>query len=110
MDFFRKLFGGSQPAQGEAGDRAGLYFYVRPAGCQEVVRVRIDRNNDISLGDDGGYFAFKTVRGSSYKCTRSAELRLYFDAQRRLQNAEVVGGDLVTQEDYEAWLASEQQT
>lgn len=106
MDFFRRLFGGSQQSQGSEGDRAGLYFYVRPTGCREVVRVRIDRNNDISLSDNGQYFVYKTVRGSSYKCARSAELRLFFDAQRRLQNTEVAGGDLVTQEDYEAWLAS----
>lgn len=105
MGFFRKLFGGRPATQGEPGDKNGLYFYVRPAGCDEVVRVRIDKNNDPSLADDGTFFVTKTVRGSSYKCTRSAELHLYFDQQRRLQNSDVTGGALVTAEDYAAWVA-----
>lgn len=108
MDFLRRLFGGGQSApQGEPGDKTGLYFYVRPTGCDEVVRVRIDKNNDPSLADDGTFFVTKTVRGSSYKCTRSAELHLSFDQQRRLQNTEVTGGALVTAEDYAAWLAAQ---
>lgn len=108
MDFFRKLFGGGQQVtQGEAGDKNGLYFYVRPTGCDEVIKVRIDKNNDPSLADDGTYFVNKTVRGSSYKCTRSAELHLHFDSQRRLQNTDVTGGTLVTADDYEHWLSTQ---
>ena len=50
MDFLKRLFGGGG-ASGE--DSAGLYYYVKPKGCDEVVRVRINRNNDLSLDDDG---------------------------------------------------------
>lgn len=108
MDFFRKLFGGGQAAmRGEPDDPNGLYFYVRPNDCDEVVKVRIDKNNDPSLADDGTFFVNKTVRGSSYKCTRSAELHLYFDRQRRLQNTDVTGGALVTVEDYELWMSTQ---
>ncbi len=109
MEFLKKLFGGSSTSGTSGGDRNGMYFYVKPRGCDEVVRVRIDMNNDLSLADSGNdYFVIKTVRGTSYKCTRSAELHLQFGGDRRLRNSEVSGGDLVKKEDYDAWLASGQ--
>jgi hypothetical protein len=105
MDFLKKLFGGGM----ELSDKRGAYFYVRPQGCQEVVRVRIDLNNDPSLADDNRtYFVRKTVRGTTYKCTRSAELYLSFDSGRKLQNTEVMGGALLTQADFDAWVAAEE--
>jgi hypothetical protein len=109
MDFFKKLFGGGSRSGG--ADRVGLYFYIKPNGCEEIVRVRIDSNNDLSMADDNStYFVNKTVRGSTYKCTRSAELELSFDSNRRLQNTEVTGGALVTKEDYDAWVAAQETT
>jgi hypothetical protein len=108
MDFFKKLFGGGSNS---GTDRVGLYFYIKPNGCTEIIRVRIDSNNDLSMADDNStFFVNKTVRGSTYKCTRSAELELTFDSSRRLQNTEVTGGTLVTKEDYENWLAAQQTT
>lgn len=110
MELLKRLFGGgaARPASGrETGDRAGLYFYVRPTGCQEVIRVRIDKNNDPSMADDGTYFVIKTVRGSTYQCNRSAELHLHFDRERRLQSTDVTGGALVDQAEYESWLAAQ---
>jgi hypothetical protein len=110
MDFLRNLFGGGGNKGDNREDRVGIYFYVQPNGCQEVVRVRVDRNNDPSLDDDGTYFVRKTVRGTTYKCTRSAELELRFDANRRLQQTTVSGGKQATKEDYEAWLATQETT
>jgi hypothetical protein len=109
MNFLRNLFGGGSQG-GNQEDKVGIYFYIQPNGCQEVVRVRIDRNNDPSLDEDGTYFVHKTVRGTTYKCTRSAELELRFDTSRRLQQTTVSGGKEVTKADYEAWLATQQPT
>jgi hypothetical protein len=105
MDFLKKLFGGG--GSQNADDKRGMYFYIKPEGCTEVVRVRIDMNNDPSLADDNStYFVRKMVRGTTYKCTRTAELVLTFDNKRKLQNTEVTGGTLVEAADYEAWLAT----
>lgn len=104
MDFFKRLFGGGgdQSSAGVAGDRAGMYFYVRPNGCDEVVRVRIDRNNDLSLADDNtGYWVRKHVRGEA--CRQPVELELHFDSNRRLTNSSAEGGTLVEQAEYDAW-------
>jgi len=107
MEFFKKLFGGSGSGS-QTGDRNGMYFYIQPKGCDEVIRVRIDTMNDPSLNDDGnGYFVVKTVRGTTYKCTRSAELTLTFDGQKRLKSTDVRDGALVTHEQFEAWQASQ---
>lgn len=106
MDFLRKLLGGGAGAPGR-GD-IGLYFYIRPRGCQEVVRVRIDPNNDLSLEDDNrSYFVRKSVRGTTYKCTRSAELYISFGADRRVREIEVMDGEQVSEEDYTAWVATQ---
>lgn len=108
MEFFKKLFGGGSNS---GTDRVGLYFYVKPHGCDEIIRVRIDSNNDLSLADDNStYFVRKSVHGTTYKCNRSAELELTFDSSRRLQHTELMGGLLVTKEDYDAWVAAQETT
>lgn len=108
MDFFKRLFGGGSGV-GNNGD-SGLYFYVQPNGCQEIVRVRIDRNNDMSVDDDNStLFVRKTVRGTTYRCTRSAEVYAVFSADRsRVENLEITGGKQVDEAAYTAWLAAQE--
>lgn len=102
MEFLRKIFGGDGDSGGT--DRTGMYFFVRPHGCEEVVRVRIDRNNDLSLSDDGSaYFVHKYVRGA--KCRQSVEMDLFFDMNRNFMSSEVQGGNLVDEADWEDWQA-----
>lgn len=105
MDFLRRLFGGGGA---QSSDPDGLYFYIQPKGCDEVIRVRINRMNDISLADDGEtYWVRKSVRGT--KCRQTAELELYFDRNRKLSSSEVTDGDLVDAHAYEAWMATQNQ-
>jgi hypothetical protein len=102
MEFFKKLFSGGGPQE------RGQFYYVKPTGCTEVVRVRVDTMNEISQNDDNnGYFVRKSARGTSYKCTRTAEILFTFDSQKRLINTEILGGTMVTKADYDAWLQSE---
>jgi hypothetical protein len=110
MDFLKKLFGGGG---GPAPSRAdgGLYFYVRPHTCQEVIRIRIDRGNDLSAADEGnGYYCRKLARSSDYHCNRQVEMELWFDANKGLQRHEVMGGLMVTEADYLAWQQSQAAT
>lgn len=111
MEILKKLFGGGGGGgsdSGVAGDRSGMYYYVQPNGCEEVVRVRVDRNNDLSLSDDNkSYWVRKGVRG--VKCRQTVELELYYDANRRLTGSELKGGVLVDEAAYQAWLASQEQ-
>jgi hypothetical protein len=100
MNFLRSLFGGPR---GSAADRSGLYVYVRPTGCDEVIRVRINLLNDLSESDEGGsYFVHKLARG--VKCRQNIEIDLAFDGQRRIREQHITGGEFVDAAAYEAWL------
>ncbi len=106
MNFLRNLFGGG--AKNTETDGRGLYLYVRPHRCEDVVRVRIDMNNDLSLNDEGsGYWVRKMVSSSNYKCAQ-VELNLHFTMNRQLNETEVQGGTIVTREDYNQWTAAQQ--
>ena len=54
MELLKRLFGGNSGSRSFGGDADGLYFYVRPNGCEEVVRIRVNTMNDPSLRDEGG--------------------------------------------------------
>lgn len=100
MNFLKKLFTptpASSPMQ---------TYYVRPRGCPDVIQVRINTYNDLTLTDDfEGYFINKTVSGA-HRCFNRAELQLRFDKNRALLESSVVGGELVQLTDYEAWQAT----
>ena len=105
MEFLRRLFGlGGSAAGGPSRDATGLYFYVRSHRCGEVIRVRLDRNNDLSLQEDGTYYVRKVVVGN--ECFDRMEAEFYFDSQRRLTHKEVSGGVFVDHDEYEAYEES----
>ncbi|MEB2286803.1 MAG: hypothetical protein OZ934_01710 [Anaerolineae bacterium] len=102
MSFLKRLLGGG----GKSGDPEGLYFYVRAAKTGEVIRVRLNRSNDLSLTEDlGGYFARKVIVGQ--KSFERIETHFHFDKNRHFVSADVTGGELVEREDYETYLAAQ---
>lgn len=102
MDFLKKLFGGGGGNPQQNSNDVGIYFYVRPRGCEEVIQVRVDMRNDPSLADDGGYIVRKTVRGS-YRCFNPVEMTLVFNKNRQLAEQTLDRAEFVSREDYEAW-------
>jgi hypothetical protein len=110
MSFLKRLFGGggtqSHASASAPGDPAGLYYFIQPDNCDEVIRVRINRENDLTLKDDeSGYWVHKTVRGS--KCFHPVEVDLHFDRSKRLTDSQVKGGKLVDEAAYQAWQAAQ---
>lgn len=98
MNFLRKLFGGSQTRPD-----SGLYLYIQPKMCQEIVQVRVDAVNHPSLADDGeSYILRKMVSGT--RCPFQAEITLIFDKNRRIIEQQIENGKFVTAEDYQAFL------
>lgn len=101
MNFLKKLFGSGQP------DSGMLILYVKPHRCQDVVSVRVNLYNDLSLTDDQkGYWTRKLVSSANYKCGQ-VEMSLFFDNSRRLTDSDLHGGTLVTEADYEVWLTTQ---
>lgn len=108
MSFWEKarkfLFG-----SGGKGDE-GLYYYVRlynvpdrPTPKDEIVKIRINPMNDISQDDEGNHFVRKVIVGNVD--FRRGELLLYFDQGRKLTGHEVTGGALVSEKEYEQYVA-----
>jgi hypothetical protein len=105
MDFLRRLFGGGNNYKQD--NRRALYFYVRPKRCTEIVQVRVDLLNDLSLSDDGGYFCRKIVRAT--RCPFPAELHVSFDSNHKITQVGVQDGELLEEDDYRKYLAENPQ-
>jgi hypothetical protein len=90
----RKLF--SSPP--DAGHRAYV-VNVRCRRCGEVIPVRVDLQNDLSLDYDSGQYAVhKTVVGDGKnRCFQRVELALMFDANKQLLTQEAIGGEIITE-------------
>lgn len=96
MQFLKSLLGG-----GSRSDDRGIYFYVQPKACQEILRIRVDPMNDLSRSDEGnGYWVRKVASG--YRCPFQAEVEIYFDKNKRMISSEVTNGKLVSEEDWRA--------
>ena len=97
MNILKSLFGG-----GSRSEDRGIYFYVQPKACQEILRIRVDPMNDLSRQDEGkGYWVRKVASG--HRCPFQAEVEIYFDKNKRFTSSEVTNGKLVSEEDWLAW-------
>lgn len=98
MNFLKNLFGGG----GQARD-GGYYVYVKPKMCKEIVKIRINLSNDLSLTDDSkGYWVRKVA--SATRCPFQSELTLYFNKSRQLVDKEITNGEYVDEATYQAYL------
>ena len=98
MNILKTLFGGGSPS-----DDRGVYFYVQPKMCKEILRIRVDPLNDLSRTDDGKSYWCRKV-ASAARCPFQAELEIYFDKNKRYVSSEVTDGTLVSEVD---WLAGQ---
>jgi hypothetical protein len=103
MNLLKRLLGGG----GTGGDQDGVYFYVRVKRTGEVIRLRLHRFNDLSMSDDGeSYYVRKLIVGQ--RSFDRIEAEFSFDKNRRFVAAELTGGELVEQADYEQYVAGQQ--
>lgn len=91
------LFGG----RGEEGD---VYrTTVRCSRCGEEIPVRVDLGHELTprYGEgEGAYFVHKGVVGSGEnRCFQTVDVRLTFDAQKRVISREISGGTFVGEDD-----------
>jgi hypothetical protein len=108
MSFFKRLFGGRSGGapRADPADRHAFYVHVRCNACGEPVRVRINREHDLSgeysgAGDSPtSYHVHKEVVGRD--CFRRIGLDLTFDGQRRPTEQSATGGTIITREEFEA--------
>jgi hypothetical protein len=97
MGLLKKI--GSLFGSPSKSDDAGYWIAVQCNRCGEIVRVRIDMRNDLSINyeEGGGYFCHKTLIGDQL-CFQRMEVELTFDRSRNLVNRKVQGGKFVEAE------------
>jgi hypothetical protein len=101
MDFFRRLFA-SKPSKPR-----GLYLYIKPKACNEIIEVRIDTMNELSRSDDeSGFFVRKLARGN--RCPFTVEIEVSLDSNHKVVEKQIINGTEVTEAEYQAFVASRQ--
>ena len=87
------------------GGRDVYRTIVRCSRCGEEIPVRVDLRRELTprYGEgEGAYYVHKGVMGSGEnRCFQTIELRLTFDAQKRVISREISGGEFVSDEDVE---------
>lgn len=104
MDFVKKLnklMSASNETDGDA-----LWVYVRCARCGEKLGTRISLHNDLSIdfgeGDNQDiYICRKTLVGNQ-QCFRRIEIQLTFNSNRKIIGREIVGGEFISVEEFDA--------
>lgn len=93
MNFFKSLFG-PKPAP----PRNLLPLKVRCRRCGEIITTQVDVNNDLSAdydeAGDATYHCRKGLIGQQH-CYQTVEVELKFDANRRLIDRQISGGEFV---------------
>ena len=100
MGFLKKIFGGGDKKPSEYVDTRGVYFYVRCHNCGTVTRVRADKEYDL-IRQGNGYVWHKTIVDN--RCFRNMPTVVVLDGDFDVVNAEISGGEYVTEDDYEAY-------
>lgn len=93
MNFFKNLFGQkAEPA------RNLMPLKVRCQRCGEIIETQVDLANDLSADyDDAGQATYHCRKGLIGKghCYQTIEVELQFDANRRVIERQISGGDFV---------------
>jgi hypothetical protein len=97
MSFFKKL--SNLFASSGASHNPSYWIKVKCDRCGEIIRVRIDLHNDLSINfgeneQDITYFCRKMLMGSQH-CYQQIEVELTFDAGRKLAQQEIHGGKFI---------------
>ncbi len=98
MGLFKKLSGLFSGAG--TADRDALWIAVKCRRCGEVTRARVNLFNDLSIDYDESselptYVCRKVLMSEGGRCFQRMEVELTFDANRKLVNREVSGGEFV---------------
>jgi len=104
MTFLKKL--NSLLSSSIRAGREAYWLYVRCARCGEKLCTRVNLYNDLSIDygekeDQNTYVCRKTLVGDQH-CFQRIEIKLTFDANRKLIDKEIVGGEFISAEKYNA--------
>ena len=105
MDILERLRGllgfGRHGASASFSDPYALWLYFRCRKCGEVVRIRVDRRNDLNREDGPGTFLLrKEIMGS--QCFQMIHADVWFDSNYSIVSSTVEGGEMISKDAYDA--------
>lgn len=95
MGLLDKLFGGekgNKEKQADNGDPNGIYFDVTCGKCEQALKIRADRQNDLGQREGGGYIWRKTITCDS--CFQRMNAEVIFDNKHTVQNSDIDKGKI----------------
>jgi hypothetical protein len=103
MSFLKRIASALSPKGARESDV--LWVYARCDKCGEALRTRVDLRHDLTPNYSGegrltDYVSRKVLIGSQ-RCFEPIEVKLTFDAQRRVTSREITGGQFISGEEYE---------
>jgi hypothetical protein len=104
LNSLRRLVGGGAASGADANITE---IYVQCRRCGEPLKGRIDMRNEPSMAEDSdNWVVRKGLMGSGENlCFQTVEVILTFDPQKRnIVDSEVIGGRLITAEEYAALI------
>jgi hypothetical protein len=106
MDWLKRFFSRRKRQESDAA----FWIYVRCQRCGESLRVRADRRYDLAsewrdAGEAGpAYTMHKDIVGE--RCFQRISVDLAFDRRLQIIEQRIVGGDVLSEAEYTASLAS----
>jgi hypothetical protein len=106
VSFFKRLFGGRSGSGRSAVDRNAIWVYVRCDACGEKIKLRIDREHDLSADFDGasdfpsGFQVHKEIVGRN--CFRRITVDVTFNSGKQPVDQQIRGGTFLTEEEFNA--------
>jgi hypothetical protein len=104
MSFLKKLGGLFSSSSGTG--KGEYWLYARCAWCGEKLRTRVNLYNDLSINygenDSQNYYVCRKVLVGDQHCFRRIEIKLTFNANRKLIDQEIIGGEFISAEEFEA--------
>ena len=105
MGFLKKIFGGGEKKSSKYVDTRGIYFYVRCDNCGTIVKLRADKEYDLSRQEDG-FVWHKTIVDN--RCFRSIPTVVVLDGSYNVVSAEISGGEYVSEAAYSEFLQAKE--
>jgi hypothetical protein len=98
MSFFKKIGDLFNPPGPRRAPDFATWITVKCNRCGELIRVRIDLRNDLSIdygeGSGATYHCHKVLVGEQ-RCFQKIDVDLTFDARHKLTDRQISGGEFV---------------
>ncbi|MEA3406775.1 MAG: hypothetical protein U9R48_01680 [Chloroflexota bacterium] len=106
IETLKQLFIGGSGGTGGRRDPNAIYLYFQCDKCGAVVPVRVDKRHDLNREEGPGTFLLKKEVMDN-KCFQLMQATVWLDNGYNVVSADVIGGKLISEEEYSAIMQTE---